>query len=291
MNWLAGVFAPISVPRVYIEKIPLYGQMGGHVTVLQNALVKKGYAIAVDGHFGPQTKKAVIAFQKSFGSAGTGVIGTVTIEKLGLLIGNVPQEDVPPTSGITPKYPSPHRFHPRFKVQAPYTHVHPLDVARSVAGEKEIPGARHNEFIAHLHEHAGNLGVHSDGADYSDEVPHCSSGLNWCADMAGCAKTDNALAASWIKYNVARVGDFVEEGDIIVNGTSHVTLCNKRFNRKTAKTFEGFGFNQSNTIKTSVYSVSGISAVRVWKPLPGTVLAPVGTKAIPATGSIGESTR
>ena len=72
-----------------------------------------------------------------------------------------------------------------------------------------------------------------------------------------------------------------------------MTLCNKRFNRKTEKTFEGFGSNQGNTIKTSIYQVSEISSVQVWDPLPGTVLAPIGIlghRPIASTGGLGEST-
>ena len=199
---------------------------------------------------------------------------------------------VKPVDG-KPTFPSAHKFHPQFKVPKPYTHLHPQDVLRSVTGEKEISGSKNNPLIAHFHEHSANLGKHTDGAKYSDEVPHCSSALNWACDMAGCEKTDNALAASWKKYPSKREGDWVEEGDFIVLGTRHVTTANKRFNRKSAKSFEGFGSNQGNSIKTSVYSVSEISAVLVPKPKAGTVLAPIGIlgfKPTPVTGGAGEST-
>lgn len=285
-NWLKNLFKKKEEKHLYITSIPKYGDKGDDVGKLQDALRAKGYSIIGPKTFGPKTKAAVAAFQKSWGSIGTGALGPITIEKLGLKIA-----EPKPVTGIPPEYPAPHRFHPRFNVKPPYTHAHPLDVARSVEGEKEIPGSRHNAFIAHLHEHSGNLGSHSEGADYSDEVPHCASGMNWSADMAGCEKTNNALAASWKKYNVEREGDWVEEGDIITIGTSHVTMCNKRFNRRTAKTFEGFGFNQGNSIKASKYKVSSISSVRVWKPKPGTVLAPVGTRPSIVGGKIGESTR
>lgn len=208
-------------------------------------------------------------------------------------------KDVPASSGgVKPIYPSVHPHHPRFDVPKPYTHLHPLDVLRSVAGEKEIKGVKDNPLIAHFHEHSGNLGTHSDHNDYSDEVPGCSSGLNWAADMSGCEKSNSALAASWTSnYNNPRQGDWVEEGDIIHKKTgkqNHVTLCNKRFNRRTAKYYEGFGVNQNDTIKTSTYLVSDIISVQVWKPLPGTVLAPIGIlgfKPVPATGGNDESTR
>lgn len=188
------------------------------------------------------------------------------------------------------RVPGAHPFHPVFKVPHGSTHLHPIDVLRSVAGEKEIPGKLDNPLIAHFHEHSGNLGSHSDKADYHDEVPHCSSALNWAADMSACRKTNHALAASWKKYNNPRQGDWAEEGDIIVLGTRHVTLCNRRFNRRIAVTFEGFGSNQGNTIKTSIYKVSEISSVQKFEPLKGTVLAPIGTKPVAATGGLNEST-
>lgn len=276
-KWIRNLFKTKSYKT--ISSIPTYGDRGEDVGVVQDALRAKGYEIVGPKRYGPKTKAAIAAFQKSWGSIGSGVLGPITIEKLGLKI------------DIKPQYPKPHRFHPLFDVKDPYTHAHPLDVARSVEGQKEIPGPRHNAFIAHLHEHSGNLGTHSEGADYSDEVPHCASGLNWCADMAGCEKTDNALARSWIRYGNARDGDWVEEGDIITIGTSHVTLCNKRFNRKKSRFFEGFGFNQGNSIKASRYKVASISAVRIWKPKPGTVLAPVGSRPSIVSGELGESTR
>lgn len=208
----------------------------------------------------------------------------------------VPAPTPKPVPGtIAPVYPKPGPFHPRFEtlLPAPYTHLHPIDILRSVAGEKEILGVKDNPLIAHFHEHSGNLGTHSDGADYHDEVPHCSSAWQWACDMGGCRKTNNALAASWKKYANPRVGDWVEEGDLITIGTSHVTSANKRFNRKIATTFEGFGSNQGNTIKTSIYAVSKISSVQVLEPLPGTILAPIGIlghRPVPATGRLGEIT-
>lgn len=235
--------------------------------------------LTVDGQPGPKTKAALQA----------------AIDKYS------PKQETPPPGAIAPVYPKPHQFHPRFEhlLPKPYTHLHPFDVLRSVAGEKEIAGSKDNPLIAHFHEHCKNLGTHSDTNDYSDEVAHCSSALNWAADMSGCRKTDNALASSWSSDEDAtdvREGDWVEVGDIIHKRTgkqNHVTLCNKRFNRRTERYYDGFGSNQGNMIKTTTYPVADIISVRKWKPLPGTVLAPIGilgTKPVPATGSGSEST-
>lgn len=266
-----------------VKNIPKPGDTGEDVKVLQKALKEAGFGPGpIDGVFGSKTKQACSRFQLYKGLRGSGTPGQETLALLGIQIQiTLPIEPPKPntTDVVKPVYPKEHPFHPRFAVRAPYTHIHPMDVLRSVEGEKEIPGKEDNPLIAHFHEHSGNLGKHDDHNDYADEVPHCSSALNWAADMAGCEKTNNARAASWEKYGEAREGEMVEVGDIIVKRTgsqNHVTLCAVPFNIKKAKTFKGFGSNQGNTIKTSTYQVSDIRAVRKWKPLPGTVLAPIG---------------
>lgn len=168
---------------------------------------------------------------------------------------------------------------PDVTVGGDYTHMHPVDWVRGELGQKEIAGSKDNPRIRWYHTHCANIG----SKEHPDEVPWCSSFVNAAADECGMEKTDNALAASWKSYGVD-TGDQVEEGDIVCIGSSHVTLANKAFNRRTAKTFEGLGGNQGNACKVSTYSVSSISTVRKWKPKPGTVTAPIGTKAGGATG-------
>ena len=54
------------------------GAKGDWVTIAQGRLVVAGYPIAVDGIFGPQTRAAVIAFQKAHGLTTDGIIGPKT---------------------------------------------------------------------------------------------------------------------------------------------------------------------------------------------------------------------
>jgi peptidoglycan hydrolase-like protein with peptidoglycan-binding domain len=54
------------------------GASGSAVTNLQNKLRAAGYAIDVDGQFGPQTKNAVLAFQRARGLDVDGVVGPQT---------------------------------------------------------------------------------------------------------------------------------------------------------------------------------------------------------------------
>lgn len=60
------------------------GDSGQAVTNVQNALVKHGFLKAsdVDGDFGPTTKGAVVAFQKSRGLVADGIVGARTWEAL-----------------------------------------------------------------------------------------------------------------------------------------------------------------------------------------------------------------
>lgn len=55
-----------------------YGSSGASVRQLQQALNQAGYALDVDGGFGPKTKAAVIDYQKKNGLAVDGVVGSET---------------------------------------------------------------------------------------------------------------------------------------------------------------------------------------------------------------------
>ena len=56
------------------------GSSGAEVTLCQQRLIAAGFAIptGATGYFGPQTRTAVIAYQKAHGIVQTGVVGTLT---------------------------------------------------------------------------------------------------------------------------------------------------------------------------------------------------------------------
>lgn len=61
------------------------GMSGSEVSLLQEKLRKIGYALNVDGDFGPATKRAVMSFQHDYSLAEDGIVGPLTwsiIERL-----------------------------------------------------------------------------------------------------------------------------------------------------------------------------------------------------------------
>lgn len=139
----------------------------------------------------------------------------------------------------------------------------PIEWARGEIGQKEVPGVRDNPRIRWYHTHCANIG----SKEHPDEVAWCSSFINAAADETGMQKTDNALASSWMQYGVD-TGDEVPEGAVVVirrsDGGYHVTLANRRFNRRGDSYFEGLGGNQSNAVTTSTYRTDSIVASRLF---------------------------
>ncbi|MFC3724421.1 N-acetylmuramidase domain-containing protein [Neoaquamicrobium sediminum] len=90
-----GAAAPVSSASGMLRM----GSKGKRVRELQQLLVRSGAAIKVDGDFGPATKDAVLAFQRSHGLTVDGVAGPETLNALALFRPD-PEEDVgaiPPT--------------------------------------------------------------------------------------------------------------------------------------------------------------------------------------------------
>jgi peptidoglycan hydrolase-like protein with peptidoglycan-binding domain len=68
----------VSSPSDYAQ----IGDTGRGVEQIQAALVRRGYEVRTDGQFGPQTSRAVKAFQKANGLTQDGIVGPVTWAKL-----------------------------------------------------------------------------------------------------------------------------------------------------------------------------------------------------------------
>ncbi len=65
-------------PKVNVKS----GDTGENVKWVQSKLLDKGYSLTVDGIFGKNTEKSVIAFQKSQGLVADGIVGRNTRNKL-----------------------------------------------------------------------------------------------------------------------------------------------------------------------------------------------------------------
>lgn len=74
---LVGGGAPVSSAGML-----RMGSSGAGVRELQRLLVRAGFAVKVDGDFGPSTKKAVIEFQKKQGITADGIVGPATNARL-----------------------------------------------------------------------------------------------------------------------------------------------------------------------------------------------------------------
>jgi|GEM_PF-1120761 peptidoglycan hydrolase-like protein with peptidoglycan-binding domain len=77
---------------------------GEEVVRLQQALLKEGYSLAVDGIYGRQTRRAVIQFQRAKGLKADGIAGN---ETLSLLYGSgAPQAAAAPATPAAPAIPT-----------------------------------------------------------------------------------------------------------------------------------------------------------------------------------------
>lgn len=140
--------------------------------------------------------------------------------------------------------------------------VLPLKMSRLTAKHfdqvRELPGASsNNPLILAMHALTTYFGK-------TDEVPWCAADVNWFLILCGFPGNGSAGAKDGISHGVANDDEWVEAGDIvgIQHPGWHITFAAERFNRKTAKTFKGFGGNQGNKLCEAVYNVADIRYVR-----------------------------
>jgi uncharacterized protein (TIGR02594 family) len=107
----------------------------------------------------------------------------------------------------------------------------------------------------------------------SDEISWCSSAQCGWFEEVGIDSPRSAAAIDWEKWGIALDG--LQVGAIVVlkrNDPSnpnarHVTLCHRLID---SESFEGYGGNQADQCKDSVYRTDKITAIR-WpkgEPLP-----------------------
>lgn len=258
-NWLKSFFTTKKPELKYISKSPKYGETGEHVKVLQDELRARGYKIVGPHRYGPQTKKAVAAFQKSIGFSGTGFIGPKTLEALGFTVNSKP------TTTKGSKNPA-------------------YEEAKKHLGKSEYD-LKFNKYLSSFWRIVG--------------LPHyktiIGASFAWCALFIAAMNSETGLeymsrygaaARTWAKYGVAidYKRDGIPQGAVVhINSRScssgsgnHVTFSDSSCTAKTVNTlgatFVGLGGNQSNQVKRSTYSISKVCAVRwpkeITKPDP-----------------------
>jgi uncharacterized protein (TIGR02594 family) len=135
-----------------------------------------------------------------------------------------------------------------------------LEIAEDEIGVREYRGDKHNPRILRYHS-STTLG---DWGRSRDEVPWCSSFINWCVTRAGLEGTNNALARSWMDWGIPV--DVPMLGDIVVlrrRKRGHDRLTGSRggyhcgiFIRASRGRLRLLGGNQRNTVRYSWYSKS-----------------------------------
>lgn len=122
-----------------------------------------------------------------------------------------------------------------------------ITIAKKEIGVKELPREKHNSRIIEYH-HA------TSGMFNSDEVPWCSSFVNWTMNECNIEKTNDATALSWKKWG-QNLGKVPAYGSIAIinygNGRGHVGFVVGR-NKKGYIII--LGGNQSDQVKLSAYS-------------------------------------
>lgn len=129
-------------------------------------------------------------------------------------------------------------------------------------GLKEVKGGNHNPRIVEMH-------ASTTLKARDDETSWCSSAMNMWMKESGFKPTRSAAAISWESWGTP-IDDFRVGAIVILNRYSptnprarHVTLCTE----DRGNTFVGFGGNQGDMCKHSVYSKKEVTAI-VW-PLGG----------------------
>lgn len=254
------------------------GCQGRDVQTLQhllNTTARFRPPLKLDGRFGPNTERAVRQLQLTRGLEVDGIVGRRTWRSLGVGELGLPAPIVAPAA--TPErsvaVPSIRRVvdptpsaaagaSAPIRLVGPPAQTAPVDwmtVAIAEKGVSEIAGAGHNQRIVAYHA-TTTLGART------DEVPWCSSFVNWCLRQAGITGTNSAAAASWTTANWGQVLTEPRYGCIV-----HIRRSSRGHDRATGSSSGNhvaflvrrtpthitlLGGNQGNRVKESSFSLS-----------------------------------
>ncbi len=130
-----------------------------------------------------------------------------------------------------------------------------LKIAFNEIGVEEIPGQENNPEVLKYAEETGIQGI------YNDEVPWCSTYVNWVAFKAGLQYSGKSNARSWL--NVGTKVTTPEPGDIVVfwrespqSWKGHVAIFLGISTDK--KRVYCLGGNQGNRVSVSAYRLNTV---------------------------------
>ncbi len=134
-----------------------------------------------------------------------------------------------------------------------------LQIAMAELGTKEISGTEHNPQVLAYANEAGITGIHT------DEVPWCSTFVNWCAHKAKLSKSGKANARSWLSVGTAT--NHPKPGDIVVfwreavdSWKGHVGIF-LGFTQDASKV-HCLGGNQGNAVTIQAYDAGKVLGFR-----------------------------
>lgn len=130
-----------------------------------------------------------------------------------------------------------------------------MDIAESKLGVKERSGPDAHPDIVEFHQHTSLKAT-------SDEIPWCSSFVNYCMDKAGIPGTHSAAARSWLKWgraiNIPLPGCIV----ILKRGTNPAQGHVGFYAGESSGTVRILGGNQGDRVCYSRYAKTDVIGYR-----------------------------
>ncbi len=140
-----------------------------------------------------------------------------------------------------------------------------LEIAEKEIGQHEIRGGENPRVIAY--HSTTTLGAKE------DEIPWCSSFVNWCMEQAGLKGTGSAAAKSWLEW-----GEELETPKIGCVCVIHTRIKNDGTTGSASGYHVGFwieqkngrvtllGGNQSDSVKLSTFALASYEVVSLRWP-------------------------
>lgn len=228
-------------------------QLVTRLQILLNQNLTPSPDLKPDGDFGKKTYEVVVQFQKLKNLKPDGIVGSKTWNALGQNASTTVAESVV-LNTTSPWY----------------------DVAKAELGVRE--NSKVNKHNARIIEYHATTTLKAK----TDEIPWCSSFVNWVITESAYKGTNNALAKSWLSWGVKVIAPV--QGDIVVikkklsgsdksTGSStgyHVAF----FDSKSATHIRLLGGNQRDKVKYSTFNLSRYEVKGYRRPITKVISIP-----------------